>query len=321
MAQGSVFITRSIPDVGIAALTAAGLSVEMNRLARNLRHDELRDRVGGYDAIICHLADPIDAAVLSAAAPRCRIVATCAVGYDNIDVASAARRGIVVAHTPDVLTDATADLTWALIMATARRLGEAERVVRAGAWRGWAMLDFLGFDVYGATLGLVGAGRIGTAVARRAAGFAMPVLYYDAGDRPAMEALGARRVDLRRLLETSDIVSLHVPLTPETKNLIDAKAIQSMKRTAILINTARGAVVDQAALIEALREGRLAGAGLDVYPNEPHVSRELLDLENVALLPHIGSATIATRSRMAEIAARNVVAVLSGEPPVTPVRN
>lgn len=316
----SVLVTRTIPDRGIAALSAAGLSVRVNPSARGLRHDELREQVGGYDGVICHLSDRIDADILAAAAPRCRVFATCAVGYDNIDVPAAARLGIVITNTPEVLTNATADLTWALILATARRLGEAERLVRAGAWRGWGMLDFLGVDVYGRTLGVIGAGRIGTAVARRATGFSMRVLYHDDAPRPPMESLGARRVGLPELLSSSDFVSLHVPLTEGTRRLIDRKALDLMKRDAVLINTARGDVVDQAALIEVLREGRIFAAGLDVYQNEPRVPKELTALENVILLPHIGSATIATRTRMAEMAAENVIAVLNGRAPINPVK-
>jgi glyoxylate reductase len=319
MGHRSVFITRAIPDAGITTLASAGLAVRVNPYARPFRPDELCEEVSRHDAVICQLADKIDAAVLCAAAPRCKIFATCAVGYDNFDLKTAGRLGIIVTNTPDVLTNATADLAWTLILATARRVGEAERFIRAGAWRGWGMLDFLGVDVYGRTLGIVGAGRIGTAVARRATGFSMNILYYDDEPRERIEALGARRVGMPELLAASDFVSLHVPLTEATRHLIDRRALYAMKRTAILINTARGDVVDQPALIEALHEGRILAAGLDVYQNEPHVPKELLELGNVVLLPHIGSATVATRSRMAEIAAENVIAVLNGRPPLTPV--
>jgi len=320
MQAKSVYVTRAIPDTGIATLAAGGLHVRVNPSARSLRRDELRREVGRHDGVICQLSDRIDAEILGAAAPRCRVIATCAVGYDNIDVPAAARLGIVITNTPDVLTNATADLTWALILASARRLGEAERLVRAGAWRGWGMMDFLGVDVCGRTLGIAGAGRIGTAVAQRAAGFSMRVLYHDDSPKPRMEALGARRVELTELLSSSDFVSLHVPLTEGTRRLIDRRALDLMKPSAVLINTARGDVVDQDALIEVLREGRLFAAGLDVYQNEPRVPKELTDLENVVLLPHIGSATISTRTRMAEMAAENVVAVLSGRPPINPVK-
>jgi glyoxylate reductase len=319
MGQKSVFITRTIPDTGITALAEAGMTIRANPHARALRPEELLDEVGQHDGVICQLADKIDAAVLNAATPRCKVFATCAVGYDNFDLKTAGRLGIAVTNTPDVLTNATADLAWSLIMATARRIGEAERFVRAGAWRGWGMLDFLGVDVYGRTIGIVGAGRIGTAVARRATGFSMNVLYFDDEPKKQIEALGARRVDLPELLAASDFVSLHVPLTEATRRLIDRRALYAMRRNAILINTARGDIVDQPALIEALREGRILAAGLDVYQNEPHVPKELLELANVVLLPHIGSATVATRSRMAEMAAENVIAVLNGRPPLNPV--
>ncbi|MFH1417511.1 MAG: D-glycerate dehydrogenase [Planctomycetota bacterium] len=315
----SVFITRSIPEAGIALLAASGLSVRMNPLARALRPEELREKAGQHDAVICQISDTVDEAVLAAAAPRCKVFANCAVGFDNIDIRAAQRLGITVTNTPDVLTEATADLTWALMLATARRLGEAERHLRAGAWRGWGMLDFLGADIHGKTLGIVGAGRIGTAVARRASGFSMKVLYADPETNDLLDGMGAGRVSLLELLRSSDFVSLHIPLTESTRMLLDDKALRAMKRSAILINTSRGAVVDESALIEALQRSRIAGAGLDVYRSEPHVPRELLEVGNAVLLPHIGSATVATRSRMAQIAASNVVAVLRGEPALDPV--
>lgn len=319
MGRPSVYITRPIPDAGISKLVEAGFSVSLNPWARRLSPEELREEVGRHDAVICHLTDRLDEAVLRAGAPRCKVFALCAVGWDNVDVAAARRLGIVITNTPDVLTEATADLAWALLLATARRLCEAERLVRAGAWRGWDMLDFLGVDFCGQTLGIVGAGRIGTAVARRAAGFSMRLLYFDRACREGIESLGARRVGLGELLESSDFVSLHTPLTDDTRHMIDGRALGRMKRHAVLVNTARGPVVDQTALAEALGQGRIAGAGLDVYENEPSVPRELASLDNVVLLPHIGSATLATRSRMAAIAAGNVIAVLRGEPPLSPV--
>ncbi len=314
-----VYVTRIIHDAGIAMLTQAGLAVKVGSLNRPPDHDELVRQAAKHDAIICQVADRMDEAVLQSAHGRCRIVAACTAGFDNIDVRAAKRLGILITNTPDVLTEATADLTWALLLATARRTGEAERLLRAGAWRGWNMLEFLGADVHGRTLGIVGAGRIGTAVARRATGFGMTILYAGRSDHPAMAALGGRHVPLVELMESSDFVSLHVPLTSETRHLIDARAISRMKRDAILINTARGDVVDQAALIEALRAGQIAGAGLDVYQNEPRIARDFFDLPNVVLLPHIGSATESTRRKMAETAAANVIAVLRGEKPLTPV--
>jgi glyoxylate reductase len=319
MNEAAVFVTRLIHDAGIALLADAGVAARMNPQFRPPRHDEMVRIAAGHDAILCQLRDRIDEPVLRAAQGRCKIIATCAAGYDNIDVAAARRLGIIITHTPDVLTEATADLTWALLLAAARRIGEAERYLRAGAWRGWGMLDFLGAEVHGRTLGIVGAGRIGTAVARRASGFSMPLVYHSRTSSSAMEELGGRRVPLAELVATSDFVSIHVPCGEATRRMIDAKALARMKRTAILVNTSRGEVVDQKALIEALREGRIAAAGLDVYENEPRVPAELIALENVVLLPHIGSATEASRRRMAETAARNIIAVLRGQPPLNPV--
>jgi len=319
LAAPRVFITRVIPDAGLAKLMAANLRVRVSPLPRLLRAEELRREAARSDAVICQATDAIDRQVLEAGAKRCRVFANCAVGYDNIDVACAARLGMTVTHTPNVLTEATADLAFALLLAAARRLGDAERVLRAGAWRGWSMLDFLGTDVWGRTLGILGAGRIGTAVARRARGFEMRLLYVARDPKPAMESLGASRVPLATLLAESDFVSIHLPLTDETRGMIGEPALSRMKPGAILINTARGAIVDQDALIRALREGPLAAAGLDVYAHEPNVPRELLAMENVVLLPHIGSATVATRSKMAETAAANVISILAGKGPLNPV--
>ncbi len=319
MSPKSVYITRLIPESGVALLTGAGFAVKMNPLARQLRRAELLEEAGRHAAIICQVPDAIDREVLQAAAPSCKIIALCAVGVDNVDLTAAQELGVVVTNTPDVLTEATADLTWALLMATARRLGEAERFVRAGAWRGWGMLDFMGADVHGRTLGIVGAGRIGTAVAKRARGFDMPVLYCARHAKGPLEALGAARAPVGELLRKSDFISLHVPLTPQTHHLIDDRALGDMKPTSILINTSRGAVVDQVALIDALRRGRIAAAGLDVYDKEPAIPQALLELDNVVLLPHIGSATATTRAKMAEIAAANAVAVLRGQKPLNPV--
>lgn len=315
----SVLVTRPIPDSGIAVLAEAGLAVHAHWSPRGMSADDLRKTTGRHDAVLCQLTDRIDAGVLGAAAPRCRVFANCAVGFDNVDIETARSLGIDVTNTPDVLTETTADLTWGLILATARRLPESERCLRAGTWRGWAMLDFLGMDVHGKTLGIVGAGRIGLAVARRALGFAMQVLYHDTRVKPDMEALGAVRLGLSELLGRADIVTLHVPLNDRTRHLIDADALGRMKRHAILVNTARGEVVHQAALIDALGAGRLGGAGLDVYENEPRVPKQLLQMENVVLLPHIGSASVDTRSRMARIAAENIVSVLRGNGPLNPV--
>jgi glyoxylate reductase len=267
------------------------------------------------EALICLLLDRIDAAVL-ARAPALRVVANCAVGIDNVDVAAATTRGIAVTNTPDVLTRATAELTFALVLAAARRLGEGERLVRSGAWRGWALDQLLGVELAGKQLGVVGFGRIGQAVARRAHGFEMRVVY--AGPREVPEAVAgvpARRVPLDELFATSDVVSLHCPLTPETRRVVDARRLARMKPGAILVNTARGACVDEPALIEALEAGRLGAAALDVYDREPEIDPRLLACPRLTLAPHLGSATTEARTQMAQLCADAVIAVLSGRRP------
>jgi glyoxylate reductase len=258
------------------------------------------------------VTDTVDAAVIEAGS-ELRLIANVAVGYNNVDVAAARARGIVVTNTPDVLTDATADFTLALILAVTRRLGEGERMVRRGAWKGWAFDQLLGMQLRGRQLGIVGFGRIGQAVAARAAAFGMTIVH---SSRPGA---GARDSGLDRLLSSSDVVSLHVPLSAETRHLIGQTEFARMKRSAYLINTTRGPVVDEAALAWALRNRLLAGAALDVYEREPEVHADLLSLENVVLAPHLGSATTETRTAMADLAASNVIAVLSGQAPLTPV--
>ena len=281
-----------------------------------ISREELRQRVKGVDAIVCLLTETIDAAVLDAAGPQLKIVANVAVGYNNVDVPACRARGIVVTNTPDVLTNACADFTWGLILAITRRLSEGERVVRAGKWGGWALDYMLGMELRGKQLGLVGVGRIGGAVAAKAPAFGMTIAYAD--QRPA-DIPNATHMPLDRLLATSDVVSLHVPMTPETKHLIDQKALTRMKRTAYLINTSRGPVVDEAALAWALKERLIAGAALDVYEKEPEIHQGLMSLENVLLIPHLASATTETRTAMADLAVTNAIAVLNGQPPVTPV--
>jgi glyoxylate reductase len=273
-----------------------------------------RSELATADAMVTLLTERVDAAVLDAA-PRLRIVANFAVGFDNIDVAAATARGVCVSNTPDVLTEATADLAFALALAAARRLGEGERMVRAGRWTGWAPDQLLGVDVWGQTLGLVGLGRIGLAMARRGRGFGMDILYASPREAPGAAEVGAQRVPLDTLFEHADFVSLHCPLTAETRGLVDARRIARMKRSAVLVNTARGALVDEAALADALRRGAIAGAGLDVYVHEPAIDPALLDEERVVLAPHIGSATTRARTRMGELCASAVRAVLSGEAP------
>ncbi|HEV3164346.1 MAG TPA: D-glycerate dehydrogenase [Isosphaeraceae bacterium] len=311
---GSVFITQPIPEPGPSLVRAVADRVEINAKDGPLPTDELKARVAEREAVLCLLTDRVDASVLEAAR-GCRVFANMAVGYNNIDVAAATRLGILVTNTPGVLTEATADLTWALILGVARRVAESDQEMRAGRFTGWGPLYMLGGEVTGATLGLIGPGRIACAVADRSRGFSMRILY--TGRRPSapLDALGGRHVPLDELLAESDFVSLHVPLSAETKHLIDEAAFSRMKPTAYLINTSRGPVVDEQALVAALRAGKIAGAGLDVYEREPAMAEGLADCPNTVLLPHLGSATHATRAAMSRMAAENLVAVLRGERP------
>jgi glyoxylate reductase len=303
-----------LPSSVIAKLRAAA-DVDLYTGESAIPTHELRARVVGKDALVCLLTDPIDRGVIDAAG-NLKVIANVAVGYNNIDIAHARARGIVVTNTPDVLTESVADFTWAMILAVTRRLSEGERLVRSGKWKGWALDLLLGAELRGKQLGLVGVGRIGKAVAGRASAFGMGVAY---ASRHEVDLPDAERMSLDRLLVTSDVVSLHVPLTPETRHLIDKKALTRMKRSAYLINTARGPVIDEDALAWALREHLLAGAALDVYENEPVIQPELLQLDTVLLVPHLGSATTETRTAMADLAAENALAVLAGMPPLTPV--
>lgn len=317
-----VYVTRRIPSVGLEILRQELGELggyELNADDHPLSKAELIERVRGRAGIVCLLTDAIDKDVLEAAGPGLKVVANVAVGYNNIDVKAAQARGVIVTNTPGVLTNATADLTWALLMASARRLGESERVLRSGKWPGWGILQFLGTEIAHKTLGIVGGGRIGAAVTKRARGFEMNVLYTARSPKHEMDSLGAKRSDLDTLLRESDFVSLHVPLTQETLHLIGARELSLMKPTAYLINTARGPVVDEAALAAALKAETIAGAGLDVYEAEPKVHPDLLQCENAVLLPHIGSATHETRNKMAEIAARNCAAVVLGKAALNPV--
>jgi glyoxylate reductase len=292
------------------------------RLARELRRRGVRFETklhAGTEAMVVLLQTKVTADLLQTL-PRLRVVANVAVGYDNVDVPACTARGVLVTNTPDVLTDATADLAWALLLAAARRVTEGDRFVRAGKFERWDWTLLRGQEVHGKSLGIVGAGRIGQAVARRGRGFSMEILYTSRARKAEFEReTGARRVGLRRLLGESDFVSIHVPLGPETRHLIGRRELALMKRTAVLVNTARGPIVDEAALAAALKGGRLFGAGLDVYEREPAVHPGLLGLQNVALLPHIGSATDETRRRMYETALRNLASVLRGRRPAHPV--
>jgi glyoxylate reductase len=311
-----VLVTRELPAGGLDPLLDGGHEIVQRADDSQLTHDELCAAVADVDAVVCQLTDVIDDEVLAAGAPRLRVVANVAVGYNNIDVASATARGIAVCNTPGVLDETTADLAFVLILAASRLASTAESDLRAGRWLGWSINQYLGRDVHGATLGLVGFGRIGQAVARRAAGFGMQVLHHTRRDT----GLPGWQGDLDRLLAESDIVSLHVPLTPETTHLLDARRIALLRPTAVLVNTARGPVVDEEALAVALEAGRIFAAGLDVYEREPEVHPRLLAAPRAVLLPHIGSASQATRTRMARLACESALAVLRGEPPSNLVR-
>jgi glyoxylate reductase len=310
-----VLVTRRLPSSVLAKLQPVG-SVDVYTGDGAIAPADLRARVADADALVCLLTDSIDRSVVDAAL-KLKIIANVAVGYNNVDVPYARERGIIVTNTPDVLTESVADFTWAMILAITRRLSEGERVVRRGAWKGWALDFMLGAELKGKQLGLVGFGRIGRAVAARAEAFGMRVVYTSRGSQPP--GPGPQPLSLDQLLNTSDIVSLHVPLTPETRHLIDKKALTRMKRSAYLVNTSRGPIVDEAALAWALQQHLLAGAALDVYENEPAIHPDLLQLENVLLVPHLGSATTETRTAMANLAVENVLAVLSGKPAITPV--
>jgi len=315
----NIFISNVLPDEA-RALIPRDVAVDYNSGKTGLSKAELISRLRGKDALICHIISTIDDEVL-AAAPTVKVVANVAVGYNNIDVAAARRRGVVVTNTPDVLTETTADFAWTLLMAAARRVVEADHFSRSGQWQKWEWDLLWGADIFGKTLGVVGFGRIGRAVARRALGFNMRVLYQDAvrADAAVERELRATRMDLEPLLAESDFVSLHTPLLPETRHLMGERTLKLMKKSAILVNAARGPVVDEAALVRALKEGWIAGAGLDVFEEEPKIHPGLLPLKNVVLAPHIASASFDTRLAMASLAVRNCLAVLDGKPPLTPV--
>lgn len=315
MTRPAVLVTKRIPSAPLRRLEES-CDVDLNDRTDYLTHDEIVDRIRGKQGVLLLYTDVIDRAVIEAGAGL-KVIATVAVGYNNIDVAAARDRGIVVTNTPDVLTEASADLTWALILDITRRISEGDRLIRSGRWSGWALDFMLGTDLGGKQLGIVGFGRIGRAVAARARAFGMRIAFVS---RTAQQVADAEAMPLDRLLATSDVVSLHCPLTPETRHLIDQAALARMKRTAYLINAARGPVVDEAALAWALKNRIISGAGLDVYEEEPKVHPDLLTLDNVVLVPHLGSATMETRTAMADLAVRNIVSVLAGQAALTPVR-
>ncbi len=318
--RAKVVITGRIPAEGVAALRAEH-DVDAWDETTPISRDELLRRVAGADALVTLLTEKVDAELLDAAGPQLRVVSNVAVGYNNIDVTACHERDVIATNTPGVLTDATADIAMALILMSTRRLGEGERVIRSGQPWQWGMFYMLGTGVQGRRLGIVGMGQIGAALARRARAFGMTIAY---SNRNAVapelaDELGCERVEMDELLSTSHVISLHCPYSPATHHLIGAQQLAAMRTDAFLINTARGPVVDEAALAVALRDGQIAGAGLDVFENEPAVHPGLLGLDNVVLIPHLGSATTETRTAMAMLAAQNSLAVLAGRPAPTPI--
>ena len=310
-----VFVSRRIPQEGLDIVLAA-CDAEVNGDDEHLSQVGLIDRVKGKEGLLCLLTDDINDAILGAS-PQLKVVANVAVGYNNIDVQAATRRKIMVTNTPGVLDDTTADFTWCLLLASARRLAESERYTRAGRYTGWGIMLLCGEDVFGKTIGICGLGRIGRGVAKRARGFEMRILYTDAVRAPVEveRELGAQFVDKETLCREADFITLHVPLLPETHHYVSTKELKLMKKTAHLINASRGPVVDEMALVQALRERWIAGAGLDVYEHEPHIAPGLTELDNVTLAPHIASASVETRTKMAVMAATNLIEALQGRRP------
>jgi len=316
MPKPKVYVTRELPERGLAIIRSRFVTEVWPEYAPPPKKTII-EKAKDVDALATLLSDKIDDEVFNAA-PKLRIVAQLAVGFDNIDIPEATKRGIYVTNTPEVLTDTTADFSWALLMAAARRVAEADRYVRSGKWKvGWHPSMMQGRDVYGATIGIVGAGRIGYAMAKRATGFSMKILFYDVIPRPEMEKdFGAKKVDLDTLFRESDFVSIHVPLMKETHHLVNAEKLSLMKKTACVINNSRGPVVDEKALVDALEKGRIGGAGLDVFEQEPiSMDNPLLKFENVVVAPHISSASYETRSKMSEMVADNLVSFFEGKKP------
>ena len=309
-----IFITRKIPEEGLDLLRKEH-EIEVSSHDRVLTKEEIIKGLKGKDGLICLLTDNIDAEIIESE-PKLKMIANYAVGFDNIDVKTATKRGIPVSNTPDVLTNATAEMAWALLFSVSRRIVESDNFSHDGKFVGWAPMLMLGQDISGKTLGVIGTGRIGTTFAMKSKGFNMNVLYFNRSKNEKLDKeLGAKKVDLEKLLKESDFVSLHVPLVSSTHHLISEKQLKMMKGTAVLINTSRGPVIDEKALIKALKEEWIFGAGLDVYENEPVIPEDLKKLDNVILMPHSASATFSSRSGMAVLAAKNMIAGLKGEKP------
>jgi len=315
--MAKIFVTRKIPGSALDKLTNSGNEVVISEFDRPLTREELSEKAKGVDALLCLLTDKIDGEVLNAIGPQLKIISNYAVGFDNIDIEAATKKGVLVTNTPsDEVNEAVAEHTWALILSLSRRIVEADEAVRRGAYYGWEPDIFLGRSVVGKTLGIIGLGRIGSMVARRATGYNMEVIYYKRSPDPEAEkTLGVRFAVLDELLAKSDFVTLHVPLTDETRHMINHETMYKMKRGAYLVNTARGPIVSEHDLVEALRDGQLAGAGLDVFDNEPNIDPELISMENVILTPHIASATHEARDKMGEQAVAAILDTLSGQKP------
>jgi len=320
--MSKIFVTRKIPEAGIKMLREKGYEVEVSDFDGVIPREQLLSKVKGADAILALLTDKINGEVMDAAGPQLKVVANYAVGYDNLDLPSAKQRNIILTNTPEVLTESVAEHAIALIFALAHRIVESDQFMRDGKYVGWAPMLFLGNDIVGKTLGLVGMGRIGGNVAKRLCdGFGIKILYYDRARSEDLEKQYKMEfVDLETLLKNSDFISIHLPMTPETKHLIGEAQLKMMKKTAYLINTARGPIIDENALVAALKNGVIKGAALDVYEAEPKMAAGLAELPNTVLTPHTASATEETRSAMSELAAKNIIAVLSGQPAVTPIK-
>ncbi len=313
-----VFITREIPEIAVNLLKKKNYDIIVYRENKPIPYPLLKKEVSEADAVISLLTDKFDEEMINSM-NKCKIIANYAVGFNNINVSHANRKGITVTNTPDVLTDSTADLAMTLVLACSRRVIEGEELMRKRKFKGWQPKLLLGVELKEKNFGIIGAGRIGTAVGKRASGFGVNILYYDGRINKELEAIGAKKVQLNLLLKKSDIISVHLPLTESTHRLLDKERLHLIKESAVLINTARGEIIDEKELIKMLKEGKIFSAGFDVYENEPNINPELYQLKNVVLQPHLGSATVDARNAMAKLAAENVISVLSGKGAITPV--
>ncbi len=314
-----VLLTRQLPEVAIEKLEA-NVDLEIFPYDRTMTPEELKENIQDKEGLLCLLTDTVNAELMDAA-PNLKVVSNYAVGYNNIDIAAAAERNIIVTNTPDVLTETTADMTFGLMLMAARRVLEAGDLLRSGNWKGWSPMQFMGMDIHGSTLGIIGMGRIGKALTRRARGFNMEVIYWNRTRLTVREEkeLGLRYVKFNEVLHQADFISLNVSYNKDTHHLIDEAALQKMKQSAFFINTSRGGTIDEKALIEALENNKIAGAGLDVFENEPNINPRFYKLKNTVILPHIASASVATREKMAMVATDNLLAVLAGKKPAYPV--